>query len=373
MLVRRSLCSLLLVALAVPVAHAQAPSPSALYADDERQPVQISVGGVYQTYSNDDEEITEFSIPLSLRLPFGDNIALSLQTNYATVDVSEDGEEVATVSGIADVQAIASYFQPVGAASLVFSLGVNATTGNSALAFDEYQTLTIAGQTAYDLRVPTFGQGLRVVPAVTYAFPVGERVALGLGASYQYRGPYEPLEDLPDAYDPGEEVLLTAGADLEITPTSSVSVDASFGLTGDDEFGTEGNMRVYEPGNTVAVTGQYLLLWGFHELRAVARYRARGTASFPDSPVNAETAVPNQIQFLTDGRFELSPTFDLGARARVRLFGESAIFGEPLTLVDLGLFPAFMATERLGLTGQFVYTLGSFSGFTAGAGLRLAL
>lgn len=373
MLVRRFLCSLLFAALAVPAAHAQASQPSALYADQERQPIQISVGGIYQAYSNDTEDITEFSVPLSLRLPFGENIALSFLTNYATVSVSEDGEEIATVSGIGDVQAIASYFQPVGAASLVFSLGVNATTGNSALTFQEYQTLTIAGQTAYDLRVPTFGQGLRVVPAVTYAFPVGERVAFGLGASYQYRGPYEPLEDLPNTYDPGEEVLLTAGADLEITPTSSASVDVSLGLTGNDEFGTEGNMRAFEPGNTVAVTGQYLLLWGFHELRAVARYRARGAASFPDSPVDAQTAVPNQIQFYTDGRFELSPTFDLGARARVRLFGESVLFGESLTLVDVGLFPAVMATERLGVTGRFVYTLGSFSGFTAGAGLRLAL
>jgi hypothetical protein len=367
MLVRRLLFSLLLAALAAPLVQAQ--QPSALYADAERQPIRISMEGIYQTYSDDGEDISEVSVPLSFRLPFGDNIALSLQTNYAAVS----GSDIETVSGIGDVQAVASYFQPVGAASLVFSLGLNATTGNSALTFEEFRASTLAGQTAYDLRVPTFGQGIRVVPAVTYAFPVGERVALGLGAAYQYRGPYEPLEDLPDTYDPGEEVLLTAGADLEVTPTSSVSIDFSFGLNSADTFGREGREQSFEPGNSVSVTGQYLLLLGFHEIRAVGRYRTRGAAELPDAAVDAETAVPNQIQFFTDARFALTPTFDLGARARVRLYGESAIFGESLTLFDLGLLPALMVSDRVGLTGRFVYTLGSFSGFTAGGGLRFAL
>ena len=354
--------------LAAPTVRGQQ-QPSALYADADRQPIRISMEGVYQRFSNDDENISEFSVPLSFRFPFGDQIAFSLQTNYATVS----GSDIESVSGIGDVQAVASYFQPVGAASLVFSIGLNVTTGNSALTFEEFRTSALAAQTAYDLRVPTFGQGIRVAPAVTYAFPVGERVALGVGASYQYRGPYEPLEDLPDLYDPGEEVLLTAGADLEVTPTSSFSIDLSLGLNGTDTFGTEANEQTFEPGNTVAATAQYHILLGFHEVRAVAHYRARGTGALPEAAVDAETAVPNQIQFFTDARFALTPTFDLGARARLRFYGESAIFDESQTLFDVGVLPAVMVTERVGLMGRFVYTLGSFSGFTVGGGLRLAL
>ena len=363
---RRPTLALLLFVLAAPVAQAQ--QPSALYADSDRQPILITVEGLYQQFSDDGEDISEVSVPLGLRLPVGNNIALSLQTNYAAVS----GSDIESVSGIGDVQAIASYFQPVGEASLVLSIGFNATTGNSALTFEEFRTSTLAGQTAYDLRVPTFGQGIRVAPAITYAFPINDRLALGIGASYQYRGPYEPLEDRPDSYDPGEEVLLTAGADLEITPTSSFSVDLSFGINGDDSFGPEGNRRSFEPGNTITATGQYLLLLGFHESRAVARYRGRGEGALPESGATAETAVPTQIQFFTDGRFELTPTVELGARFRARYYDASALFEDAQTLFDIGIRPAVAVTDQVGLTARFDYTLGSFSGFTAGGGLRLS-
>ncbi len=361
MLVKRFLFSILLATLAAPIALGQ---PSALYANAERQPFRVTMEGLFQRFSDDGEDISEVSLPLGLFLPIGDNVALSMQTNYAAVS----GSDIETVSRLGDAQFVASYFQPAGVGSLVFSLGVNATTGNSALSFQEFRTSTLAGQTAYDLRVPTFGQGIRVAPAVTYAFPVGERLALGLGVSYQYRGPYEPLDDLPDQYDPGEEVLLTAGADLGVTPTSSFSLDLSLGLNGTDTWGP----MTYEPGNTVTATAQYLLLLGFHQVRAVARYRDRGEGNLPNEAATAETAVPTQIQFFTDVRYQVTPTFEVGALARVRNYGESALLGESQTLFDIGVNPAVAVTEQVSLTGRFVYTLGGFTGITAGGGLSLS-
>ncbi len=338
--------------------------PSALYVSAERQPIRVTMEGIYQRFTDEGEDISEFSVPLGIFLPIGNTVALSLQTNYASVS----GSDVATVSGLGDAQFVASYFQPAGTGSIVFSVGVNATTGQNALSFDEFRTSALAGQTAYDLRVPTFGQGLRVAPAVTYAFPVGERLALGLGASYQYRGPYEPLDDLPDEYDPGEEILLTAGVDLEVTPTSSFSVDLSFGVNGTDTFGA----ITYEPGNTMTATAQYLLYLGFHQVRAVARYRARGEGDLPDLAAAAETAVPTQILFLTDARFQVNPKVEVGALARVRNYSESALLGEAQTLFDIGLAPSAVVTDQVTLTSRFVYTLGGFSGFTAGGGLQLS-
>lgn len=321
--------------------------------------------GIYQRFSDEGEDISEVSVPLGIYLPIGSSVGLSLQTNYAAVS----GSDVTSVSGLGDAQFVASYFQPVGTGSLVLSLGLNATTGKNALSFQEFQTSALAGQTAYDLRVPTFGQGIRVAPAFTYAFPAGERLALGLGASYQYRGPYEPLDDLPDQYDPGDEIMLTAGADLEITPTSSFSLDLSYGINETDTFGP----IVYEPGNTLTATGQFLILLGFHQVRAVARYRDRSEGDLPDLPEAAQTAVPRQLLFLTDARFQVSPTVEVGALARVRNYGESALIGESLTLFDIGLMPTAMVTDEVTLVSRFVYTLGGFSGFTVGGGLRLAL
>ncbi len=353
--------ALLLLALAPPALGQAAGEPAALYVGSEQQPVRVTFEGLYQRFG----DLAEASLPLRLYVPIGEHVALGLNTSYAAVS----GDDVETLSALGDVQIAASYFQPIGTGSLVTSLSFNVTTGSSALSFGEFRAATLASQAAYAFRVPSFGQGLRVAPALTYAFPVGERVALGLGAAYQYRGPYEPLADEPDAYDPGEEVLLTLGADLEVTPTSSVAVDLSLGLNGTDRWGPTD----YEPGNTGAATVQFLQVIGPHEVRAFARYRARGKSALPDASFSAQTAVPTHLTVGGEGQVQLSPALRLGALARVRSYSRSALLGEGQTLADLGLAPVLSVSERLHLTGRFVYTLGSFSGVTAGGGLSVAL
>ena len=56
--------------------------------------------GVYQRFSDDGEDISEFSVPLGIYLPIGDAVALSLQTNYASVS----GSDVTSGSGLGDAQ-----------------------------------------------------------------------------------------------------------------------------------------------------------------------------------------------------------------------------------------------------------------------------
>ena len=362
---RRFLPVLVLLSLGLGPAGYGQDLPSALVAGGATRPAHVSLETIYQRFSDDDASISEVSVPLSLYLPLGKSLSVSLRSNYAAVS----GDDLETTSGIGDVQVTTSYFQRLGAASLVASLGLNATTGASALSFEEFRTATLASQTVYDLRVPTFGQGIRIAPALTLAFPAGDRAALGLGLAYHYRGPYEPLRDVGDQYDPGEEFLLTAGADVQLGEASAASVDLSIGLYGQDTWGG----LTYEPGNSFAATAQYLLGLGFHEVRAVARYHTRGEGEVPEAAVSAETVVPTQLQFLVDGRYEVNPEVRVGALARVRTYGESVLFPERQTLFDLGLAPEWSASDRVAVVGRFVYTLGSFSGLTIGGGIRAAI
>ncbi len=360
----RRLLPLLFLSLGLgPVGYGQE-LPSALVASGTPRPAHVSLETVYQRFSDDDTSISEVSVPLSLYLPLGKSLSVSLRSNYATVS----GDDLATTSGIGDVQVTTSYFQPLGAASLVASLGLNATTGASALSFEEFRTATLASQTVYDLRVPTFGQGIRIAPALTLAFPAGDRAALGVGLAYHYRGPYEPLRDVGDQYDPGEEILLTAGADVQLGEASAASVDLSVGLNGQDTW----RGLTYEPGTSFAATVQYLLGLGFHQVRAVARYHARGEGAVPEAAVPAGAVVPTQLQFFVDGRYEVNPEVRVGALARVRTYGESVLFPERQTLFDLGLAPEWSASDRVAVVGRFVYTLGGFSGLTVGGGVRAA-
>lgn len=114
-LMKRLLLSLLLVGLAAE-GFAQ---EGALYLSSQQPPVRISIGALYQSYSNDDSDISEFSIPLSMSVPLGRSLGLSLIAHQA----SATGDSLESVSGLSDAQVGLSYYQRVGQGSIVTASG----------------------------------------------------------------------------------------------------------------------------------------------------------------------------------------------------------------------------------------------------------
>lgn len=373
-LMKRLLLSLLLTALAAE-GFAQ---EDALYLSSQQPPVRISIGALYQSYSNDDSDISEFSIPLVLSAPLGQSFGLSLIANQA----SATGDDLESVSGLSDAQVGLSYFQRVGTGSVVVSIGANLPSGKRELTPDEFETSIFLSQHFYNFRVPGFGQGLNLSPGIVAAFPVSETVVLGVGAAYQVKGGYKPQDGMEDEYNPGDEILLTGGFDVRAGSASNLSADVTYTRYGGD---TLGDLDVYTSGDKVTATVQWLSYLRANVVRLVARYRSQAKSSRPAVLGAADEelrTLPSQVWLLGSYRHQLSPAFHVGVLAQARLFGETETsaatpfgpaFFESKTLFDLGLTPEVALSETVDLRVRLLYTLGDFTGFEAGGGLAIEL
>lgn len=333
-----------------------------------RPPFQATTSAYYQRYVHGGLDVAELSFPVSAVLPLNRRMSVSLRTSPATAS----GRGLQTLAGPSDAQLGLSYYRSGERSSIVFSLGVNLPSGKRALTREELETLKVVSRPFFDFRVPSLGQGLNLAPGFTWAARVRENLVLGLGASYQYRGRFEPLAQMEERFDPGGEVLLTGGADVRLTPVSALSGDVTYTLYAADRVGER---QVYEAGNTALATLRFMQARGFNELHLLARYRSRARSDVLAAGgfvTEAERTVPDQGEVRGTYRLRVNRTVHLGLMAGGRLFGESRGYGRQ-HLVDAGLLPELRLSGALRVAGRFVYSAGSFSGFEAGTGLVLTL
>ena len=352
-----------------------------LYLSSQRQPIRVSLGALYQQYdveavlTQDGEEaeayISEVSFPFTAFMPITRNLAVSLQASSAMVS----GGELADLSGISDAQAALSYQQRIGRGSLVFSLGANLPSGKRELSGEEFETAVLLGQNYYDFRVPSFGQGFNLAPALTIALPVSDRVALGFGGAYQYRGSFKPLDGMEESYDPGDEVLVTGGLDFRLAPRWALSGDLAYTMYQRDKLG---EAEVFGAGGKLTSTVQLTGRFRSDVIRLVTRFRSRGKSDVPMGLSGEEEAlriVPNQLELMGMYRTALSSALVVTFLAKGRYFSEADAlnFTESRQLMDVGLFPEILLSPGFTLTGRGLYTVGSFTGFEAGVGMAMSL
>ncbi len=65
-----------------------------------------------------------------------------------------------------------------------------------------------------------------------------KNIVLGLSASYQFKGEFEPVEEIEN-YKPGNELLLTGGIDVRVNETANFSSDIVFTVYGTDKLSGE--------------------------------------------------------------------------------------------------------------------------------------
>lgn len=339
-----------------------------VYLSSQREPIRVVVGAVYQQYQDlDDTEVTQLSTPVAVFVPIGRRLGLSVATSYATAE----GDELESVSGLSDVQVGASFYQRIGAGSLVLNVGVNVPVGEREFSADEYTTAVVLGQHYFDFRVPSYGQGLNIAPGLTLAYPVSERVAVGVGVAYQNRGGFRPVDGLNVDYDPGDEVVVTGGFDVKLSRISAFSADVSYTMFDADALG---DVEVFTPGDKLVLTGQLLGRPGRSLLQLVGRYRTQGNSTFPIGPglaVRDLQVLPAQTLIRGLYRPRLADALSVGLLAQARIFEETDLF-EALTLTDVGILPTFHFGS-VALETRFIYTSGDVSGFEAGGGLSVRL
>ena len=344
--------------------------PADVSLTSQQLPTRITLQPTFQRYGEGATALSEWSLPLTAFVPIRDNLVVGLRTGLARAG----GEDFAAVAGRTDLQATVSYTRPVSEGSLILNLGVNLPSGSTALTVDEFETITQLSQNFYPFQMPGFGQGFKISPGATWAVPAGERVMIGLGASYQLRGGFTPVSGMDESYNPGDEVRLTGGIDIQIRRNQAVSGDLTVTLYGTDMLG---DVEQFGPGSKVSATAQYRQDIGFNTVRIVARYQSRAKSSLPAAtgigvPAEELQVIPTQGTARVLYRYRVQDGLDITWRAEGRFFGETAVFSSK-SLFTAGVGPAFAFEDRWTLHPQFAYTLGSFTGVEIGLGLGVDL
>lgn len=314
----------------------------------------------YQSYENTAHKLAEWSLPFRLTIPIRDRWQVRAEGSVASVR-REGG---AGVAGLTDVQAALSYTREIGESSLIVNANLNLPTGKQELTPEEFKTTTLLSQNIYDFQVSGFGQGFGVSTGATWAVPVGDRFALGLGGSYQMQGGYTPIADMVEAYDPGNQVLVTGGIEYRIARTMAFSVNGSITFYGTD---TVGGAERFDAGTKGAAEVQFVREWGYNALQLVARYEGRGQGSRPVARGGGfdRQVLPDLGQL--HGRFEtrLSGTADLALWAVGRKYG-ATVAHEQETIVVGGAGLSVELGSGLSVAPRASYTTGTFTGFANG-------
>lgn len=366
-------CISLAVVLTAAVSASAQPGPRAV----------VEIGAVVQDYTTGgDQGISELTIPLRGSVSVMQGIELSARTAYGSVN--SDGLE--SLSGFGDTQLGANVRRPVGAGIVDLSMMVNLPTGQTSLTEDQFTTASALALDDYAFALPTLGQGMSIVPGLTLAVPVGDGLALGVGAAYSMFSDFTPFVDDTSAYAPADETILTAGVDVSLGGASRFTLEGSYVLYGDDTYRGE----TFSPGDKVA--GRMRLALGSGAVRGsfLARYRqvGDGTIGTPVRPVSYLR--PNQAQLALGLEF-VQPQFEVGLTSGLRYYGsiedaseapdfESGLTGQQV-LLDLGVSPSAQVSTNAKLVSSFTYTLdigaaagtSSFTGYRAGAGIRVSI
>ena len=338
----------------------------------------IKIMPVFQQWSIESNyEISEVSFPTMIYYPVNRALSLSIRGNQASIIHVYDnnlpivGGEKNALSGLTDAQLSASYH--LENANLVFNLGLNLPSGKKELTANEFSTSSQIAYSYFNFQVPGFGQGLNVSPGISWAAPVSDNLVLGLGATYQLKGGFKPLEDMTDNYDPGDEILITGGFDIKLAPTTTFAVDVIYTTYGEDKMGSQ---TVFGSGDKIMVSGMLRSYQKFNELFLLVRYRSKGKNSYSilgDFQEEPEKTTPTQLEGIGYYKMRISEKFYLSILGEGRSFYATKNFPNNfpgLDIIGFGLSPEFSPSRNIKIPLRFKYFFGDFTGGTSISGIE---
>jgi hypothetical protein len=324
---------------------------------------------MYQRYeSADGQVLTEMSTRLTAQVPITTRLTVEARAGIARMD----GQSLTQVQGLTDATARVMYAQPTGEGSVVFSARVNAPVGKQRLDEQALSTTRLISQNYYDFRVTSFSRGLSVSPQVTWAYPVTDRLAIGIGAGYQHQRGFRPRADMDDPYVPGDGLGANGGVDYKVTENSALGLDVAFKRYRPDQLG---GVRQFDAGSRIAGTLRYLHRSGFTTIRGVLQYANWEESEFGyqigEGPTRGQV-IPSHAMALAS----YQTRFQEGIRFSVRVSGHryaetirEGPQGDAKTVGRAYVSPSFGIGETLTLAPHGQVTYGSYLGF--GGGLRI--
>ena len=222
------------------------------------QNVSSQFNGGIQYWKANEDNITQYAIPVTFAWPVNDQLRIDFITApaFSQAQTAQDN----SLAGLSDSRIRGSYL--LANERFLLTFGMNLPNGKSDLTVEEQSVANILSMHVLDFRVPVLGQGFDASTGVIMAQPLGS-VVLGLGAGIVYRGAYDPFKDVDLNYNPGEEFSLSAGLDIPFTRTDKMYLDFGYTIYTADQ---SNNVSVFQAGNRFNINGMFYFprpIWSY--------------------------------------------------------------------------------------------------------------
>lgn len=329
-------------------------------------PIRISIATLYQEWSREGTSLNEWSIPITAEVRLQPNLGMRLGLSQA----SARGDGFEQVSGLTDMHVALEYWTQIRSVRVLGNLSVSVPTGTVQLSDEAFRTAFQLGLTQYGFQVPHFGQGLSIAPRIGVVVPAADNLVLSIGLSYRVRGSFEPVSDLVDTYDWGDEFLVNAGGEWQVNETVTVSADALLAYYYADKVG---GTTVYEAGSRWVLQAQVHKRMRRDYLGVAVQYRDVGANQALVNGIlqpEAVAASSGMIRAAAYYRMQLTRAVRATVRVEGTRYEADAIFDE-LNVVTLGVAPAVVLSPAVTVPLQVEYALGDLEGLKAGVGVTV--
>ena len=262
-----------------------------------------------------------------------------LSSKYASVQ-----GDVNDLSGLSDIQLLAKHTLPK--INLSLNGGINIPSGKTKLNQEEFLTSQVISRDLFNLKTPGFGQGTNIFFGATWFNALSDNFVIGTGLSYQIKGEYQPLKENPAKYKPSNEISATAGFDMKINQTSTLTGDITGIFYGTDELDGE---KIFSSGARIISDLMYRKYFGFDYLSIFALYRNIGLDELQGiyAVLNNEKVNPNQFYINLSYSQKLSSNVKLGYELFSTIFEKTVSFFSGYKLFGIGVNPEFMVSSNL--------------------------
>lgn len=310
--------------------------------------LDFSAGGYYQSWKTEGgEKISQFTVPISVIVPFDKQLTLSVGSNMASSSYN-NGTTTTNLGGLTDTRIMAAYVTMED--HLLITGGVTVPTGKTKLKSEEATVAGNIGLYPFAFRVPSYGQGTSVNIAGSYAEKVDDFI-IGAGMGLVYKTGFVPYKESGDKYVPGPEISFNVGGETNISMGNAdgkVTCDVAYTFYGNDKYGDK---EVFKSGNKLNADLRLLLNTEKNHYMFYVRERTKGKNELGYGTLIEEeqNSNGNQIDIGGVGLFSVSEKLMLKGVLEGKIYSKNQSDNNGALIGGIGAGAVFLLTDQLTL------------------------
>ena len=273
---------------------------------------------VHQSFSIEDvdDPIAQTTGPTEIIWPISSSFTLQVLN---TPGMASSGSFA--ISGLSDTYVRGNYTF-LDQKALV-SVGLGVPSGQSKLDDKEFGMSQLLSHNAFRFRLPVFGQGFTGSAGLAYAFPVSEKLVAGVGFNYVYRAEYEPVINVQNGYNPGDQFGGNVGMDFSLSENARLTVDLIYSHYMPDKFDS---IEVFESGDRLSINMGFFMqsdLWSFYGSGLLRQKGKNQTYDGQSLALDEKNMNGPQLEINGIARYSMSDAMGVRGYVELRALGEN--------------------------------------------------